>query len=87
MPAPVEIGSLRCLLGSAVLALMVSQPVMAAESSPDGSVQQGELSGYRFYSPYAYRDFPDRLLFGDMHLHTNLSPDAGLLKADWNYPL
>lgn len=31
------------------------------------------------YSPYAFRDIPDRVLFGDMHIHSNLSPDAGLL--------
>ena len=79
MPAHVKIGSLRCLLGSAALFLMVSQPAISGAPSPDGSVQRDELSGYRFYSPYAYRNYPDRLLFGDMHIHTNLSPDAGLL--------
>ena len=30
-------------------------------------------------SPYAFRKYPDRVLFGDMHVHTNLSPDAGLV--------
>ena len=33
----------------------------------------------RVYSPYVGRDYPDQVLFGDAHLHTNLSPDAGLL--------
>ena len=28
------------------------------------------------YSPYAGRNFPDRVLWGDTHLHTNLSLDA-----------
>lgn len=28
------------------------------------------------YSPYAGRDFPDRPLWGDQHLHTSWSPDA-----------
>jgi hypothetical protein len=30
------------------------------------------------YSPYARRDFPSRVLWGDTHLHTALSADAGL---------
>lgn len=31
----------------------------------------------RSYSPYAGRNFPERLLWGDTHLHTNMSPGAG----------
>jgi hypothetical protein len=30
------------------------------------------------YSPYAQRNFPDRVFWGDTHLHTGLSMDAGL---------
>jgi hypothetical protein len=30
------------------------------------------------YSPYARRNFPDRVFWGDTHVHTALSPDAGL---------
>lgn len=30
------------------------------------------------YSPYALRSFPDKVYWGDTHLHTRLSPDAGL---------
>jgi hypothetical protein len=30
------------------------------------------------YSPYAQRAFPDKVYWGDTHLHTALSPDAGL---------
>ena len=30
------------------------------------------------YSPYAQRAFPDQVYWGDTHLHTALSPDAGL---------
>jgi uncharacterized protein DUF3604 len=30
------------------------------------------------YSPYAKRNFPERPLWGDSHLHTSLSMDAGL---------
>ena len=33
------------------------------------------------YSPYAERSFPDRVFWGDTHLHTGLSMDAGLFGA------
>jgi hypothetical protein len=33
------------------------------------------------YSPYAQRKFPDRVFWGDTHLHTGLSMDAGLFGA------
>jgi hypothetical protein len=33
----------------------------------------------RVYSPYAGRNYPDEVLFGDMHFHTDLSFDAGLI--------
>jgi hypothetical protein len=33
------------------------------------------------YSPYAQRSFPDHVYWGDTHLHTGLSVDAGLFGA------
>jgi len=33
------------------------------------------------YSPYPEQDFPNRVLFGDTHLHTAYSADAGLVGA------
>jgi len=35
----------------------------------------------KVYSPYAQRSFPSRPLWGDSHLHTGLSVDAGLFGA------
>jgi len=35
----------------------------------------------KVYSPYAQRSFPSRPLWGDTHLHTGLSVDAGLFGA------
>lgn len=57
------------------LALQPSQ----SSAEPEGDVAPESFAKLRHYSPYAYRAYPDRVLFGDMHLHTNLSPDAGLL--------
>ena len=37
------------------------------------------LKQERVYSPYAGRDYPDDVFFGDTHFHTNLSFDAGLV--------
>jgi len=33
------------------------------------------------YSPYPAQDFPDRVYFGDTHLHTSYSADAGMAGA------
>ena len=31
------------------------------------------------YSPYPEQDFPNRVFFGDTHVHTKFSPDAGMI--------
>ena len=33
------------------------------------------------YSPYLQEDFPNQVFFGDTHLHTSFSADAGLVGA------
>ena len=38
-----------------------------------------DLAEEKVYSPYAGRAYADRVFFGDMHFHTNLSFDAGLV--------
>ena len=42
-------------------------------------VTEEDLTQERIYSPFAGRDYPDQVLFGDTHFHTNLSFDAGLV--------
>ncbi|MDX2481999.1 MAG: DUF3604 domain-containing protein [Desulfuromusa sp.] len=45
--------------------------------NPDPEVLNGLYPG-KAYSPYAQRNFPSRVYWGDTHLHTGLSLDAGL---------
>lgn len=42
-------------------------------------VTEALLKPERVYSPFVGSDYPDTVLFGDTHFHTNLSFDAGLV--------
>jgi hypothetical protein len=42
-------------------------------------VTEADFADEKVYSPYAGRNYPDQVLFGDTHFHTNLSFDAGLV--------
>jgi hypothetical protein len=57
--------------------LAVAAPVIAQDG--DGISPEGLPSPFaeRPYSPYADRSFPTEVLFGDTHVHTALSADAG----------
>jgi hypothetical protein len=67
-------GRLHAIMFAASLA--VAAPAAASEPSvplPNAP----ELFGGKPYSPYAGRNYPDKVLFGDTHVHTALSADAG----------
>ncbi len=55
--------------------------LMGAPAFPqEFTVQQEDVKGDEpDYSPYVDRNIPDRVFFGDTHLHTSNSPDAGLV--------
>ena len=58
--------------------LMLSMSVPASTFAQDfGGHKDPEAFEGPSYSPYADRNFPDRAYFGDTHLHTTLSFDAG----------
>jgi hypothetical protein len=66
-----------------VLFLILALPATAAAQDaghPDPKVLEGLYPG-EAYSPYAQRSFPTNLYWGETHLHTGFSLDAGLFGA------
>jgi len=63
-----------CCVGLALQALILTPA--AAQYADDPEMTQQVLKG-RPYSPYADRAFPSNVYFGDTHVHTGLSADAG----------
>ncbi len=48
-------------------------------AAPPAQVEKEDVTSEEIYSPFVGRSYPDKVLFGDTHYHTELSPDAGLL--------
>jgi hypothetical protein len=74
----------RCV-GVVAIACCLAQPAFAAEQSDTGTADPATLQkvfpSKPGYSPYAGRTFPTMPLFGDTHLHTGYSMDAGAFGA------
>jgi len=71
------------MIKSSLTALGTTVLMMAfpAAGQDTGNATTETLSGAytgKAYSPYAKRSFPERPLWGDSHVHTDLSMDAGL---------
>ncbi|MDH3861924.1 MAG: DUF3604 domain-containing protein, partial [Gammaproteobacteria bacterium] len=62
------------------MACLAASAVATAQIHP-AKESLSELYPGKTYSPYAQRRFPDRVYWGDTHLHTGLSVDAGLFGA------
>lgn len=63
---------------NATRSLVLTASLFAVSMSSIGATQEApETSKGQPYSPYANQDFPTKVLFGDVHVHTGLSGDAG----------
>jgi hypothetical protein len=64
-----------------ILGAALSLPAMAQDAgSHEGTIREKDFPK-KPYSPYAGRNYPTRPLFGDTHLHTAFSFDAGAFGA------
>ncbi|MEJ2604506.1 MAG: DUF3604 domain-containing protein [Gammaproteobacteria bacterium] len=60
----------------AALAILFVLPAAAQ----DFAVTENDIDvGEQEYSPYLHQSYPDRVFWGDTHLHTNYSTDAGMV--------
>ncbi|MBW4935958.1 DUF3604 domain-containing protein [Marinobacter sp. F4206] len=67
---------MRLFTPTAALVTLVSIPAFAQ----DIAVNEEDIDiGGQKYSPYLYQRYPDRVFFGDTHLHTSYSTDAGMV--------
>jgi hypothetical protein len=70
--------------GPAVIATLIASFFVAGPAAAQFKPSKESLSDLypgKAYSPYAERSFPSRVFWGDTHLHTGLSVDAGLFGA------
>jgi hypothetical protein len=72
--------SILDLLGIAMLVLPASLALAGDPIPPEESLE-GAYPTIDTFSPYAGRDFPNRPFWGDTHVHTALSMDAGAFGA------
>jgi len=71
---------MRHFLTAFAISVLVAVPSVA--SAQDHLPDKGGVAkafGKQKYSPYAGREFPSRVLWGDTHLHTMVSVDAGTM--------
>ncbi|MGD8681359.1 MAG: DUF3604 domain-containing protein [Lysobacterales bacterium] len=70
--------NLRQLLTANLITLALLGPM--GVYAQDIAVQEDEISiGKEQYSPYLYQAYPNRVFWGDTHLHTSYSTDAGMV--------
>jgi len=72
---------LRSVLAALLCVLLASVFARAQDVKPTREGAQGSFPKQDHYSPYAGRNFPTQVFWGDTHLHTGMSLDAGAFGA------
>ena len=63
----------------AIIYAVVALTPAAAQEPETYHLTEEDMMEEQVFSPYVGRSYPDQVLFGDTHFHTNLSPDAGMI--------
>jgi hypothetical protein len=66
---------------AAYLVLTLTATLFAQDPLPSNESLQEAFPAQKHYSPYAGRNFPTNVYWGDTHLHTGMSMDAGAFGA------
>jgi len=61
--------------------ITLATPVFAQDPIPSEDALRDAYPERKHYSPYAGRNFPTRVFWGETHLHTGMSMDAGAFGA------
>lgn len=75
------LGKWRAALFSGVA---ITALVTSAAGAFEGVVSEETVESGMDYSPFVDRSYPDQVLFGDLHFHTEISFDAGLIGTSLN---
>jgi hypothetical protein len=67
--------------GFALVAAMAASITAHADPMPPAEALKDAFPAQKTYSPYAGRNFPTQVFFGDTHVHTGASMDAGAFGA------
>ncbi|MHC4217274.1 MAG: DUF3604 domain-containing protein [Planctomycetota bacterium] len=71
----------RSLVPCWFLCLLFASSAAAQDPAPSKESLKDAFPAQKHYSPFAGRDFPTRVFWGDTHLHTGMSMDAGAFGA------